>query len=398
MARGKGEWCFSQRKDGLWTARKQFGYKPDGKKNIVAFYGKSKTIVRNKAADYEKNLSDNRSQHIKKNTVYEYVQEWIENYKKLSVKPSTYDGLEDSLNVRLKPFDIANVQMCNLSVGLCQTYINELTQSEKKYSIATIRKSYNLLNACFKHAVGVGDIEKNPMEFVNMPSPNAVQTKEKDIQYFSEEQAKIIIKEATRTCKNGVPKHRYGYTICLLLYTGMRIGECLGLRWCDVNFENNTLTIDNTILLVKNRDGKTTSKRVTIDVSPKTKKSIRQFKLSNNAIETLKRIRELNIYYNLPVAENNFIVISKSGCHASARNITRTLKAILKNCDFTNEEKKYSLHSLRHTFASILLAKGADIKAISELLGHEKTSTTYDIYAHLIANQKDEAVDLIDTL
>jgi len=400
MARGRGEWCFTQRKDGLWTARKQFGFKTDGKKNIVAFYGKTKTIVKNKAAEYEKKLNENRAESTKKITVYEYVLEWMENFKKFSVKPSTYDGMEDTLNVRLKPYDISSIQMNNLSVDLCQTYINQLTKSEKKYSMATIRKAYNLLNACFKHAVGVGDITKNPMQFVQMPSVESVQTKEKEIQYFNEEQVKEIISEATKEWRNGVPIHRYGYVICLLIFTGMRIGECLGLRWCDVDFENKQLTIDNTILLIKNRNNKDNDrkKRITVDTSPKTKKSIRTIKLSQNAIKALYSIKSMNEYYGVKTRDNDYVVVSKKGTHATARNVSRTLGDILENCSFTDKEKKYGLHSLRHTFASLLLAKGADIKSISEILGHEKTSTTYDIYAHLIADQKNTAIDLLDTI
>jgi len=103
-------------------------------------------------------------------------------------------------------------------------------------------------------------------------------------------------------------------------------------------------------------------------------------------------------YYGVKTRDNDYVVVSKKGTHATARNVSRTLGDILENCSFTDKEKKYGLHSLRHTFASLLLAKGADIKSISEILGHEKTSTTYDIYAHLIADQKNTAIDLLDTI
>ena len=84
--RGQGEWSFSKRKDGLWTARKQFGKKDNGKPNIIAFYGKNLTEVKKKAKDYEAGLACNRSQTICKDTVYSYVKRYITTYKIHSVK------------------------------------------------------------------------------------------------------------------------------------------------------------------------------------------------------------------------------------------------------------------------------------------------------------------------
>ena len=84
--RGQGEWSYTQRKDKLWTARKQFGKKSDGKPNIKAFYGKTITEVKRKAQEYENQLSGNRMEIIKKVTLYDYLVDWLNTYKRLSVK------------------------------------------------------------------------------------------------------------------------------------------------------------------------------------------------------------------------------------------------------------------------------------------------------------------------
>lgn len=393
--RGQGEWSYTQRKDKLWTARKQFGKKSDGKPNIKAFYGKTITEVKRKAQEYENQLSGNRMEIIKKVTLYDYLVDWLNTYKRLSVKNTTYDGLEDAIEIRIKPYDIANVQLNNLSTQICQQYINDLVNSNKKYSLATITKTYNLLNNCLRHAEGVGDIPKNPMAFVNLPSEENVQTATKEVTFFTKEEVALIKQATKKKYSNGKPVYYYGEVIIFLLYTGMRIGECLGLRWKDIDFKNNTIRIDNTIAMVANRDINSTKKTMVTDTSPKTKKSARNIPMSNSAKNALLNFKK---QITSEITPESYVVVTQTGQLANARNIRRTFDSVLKECCITpkSSNQTYGLHSLRHTFVSMLLAKGVDIKIISELVGHEKVSTTYDIYAHLIPEQKHQSVNLLD--
>lgn len=393
--RGQGEWSYTQRKDKLWTARKQFGKKSDGKPNIKAFYGKTITEVKRKAQEYENQLSGNRMEIIKKVTLYDYLVDWLNTYKRLSVKNTTYDGLEDAIEIRIKPYDIANVQLNNLSTQICQQYINDLVNSNKKYSLATITKTYNLLNNCLRHAEGIGDIPKNPMTFVNLPSEENVQTATKEVTFFTKEEVALIKQATKKKYSNGKPVYYYGEVIIFLLYTGMRIGECLGLRWKDIDFKNNTIRIDNTIAMVANRDINSTKKTMVTDTSPKTKKSARNIPMSNSAKNALLNFKK---QITSEITPESYVVVTQTGQLANARNIRRTFDSVLKECNITpkSSNQTYGLYSLRHTFVSMLLAKGVDIKIISELVGHEKVSTTYDIYAHLIPEQKHLSVILLD--
>lgn len=395
--RGQGEWSFTQRKDKLWTARKQFGRKADGKPNIKAFYGKTITEVKRKASEYENQLAGNISNVAKKETLYQYLVNWLKTYKSRSVKSTTYDGLEDAIEVRIKPYDIANIQLANLSSQLCQQYINELVDSKKKYSLATITKTYNLLNNCLNYAEGVGDINKNPMTYVKLPSADKVQTPVKKAMFFTTEEVKMICIQAKKTYSNNKPIYYYGDIIILLIYTGMRIGECLGLKWEDVDFEDNTIRIDNTIAVVSNRNVNSDKKTITTDTSPKTKKSVRIIPIPNKAVEALRNFQKL---CPQPIMPQSYIVVSQNGNLSNARNIRRTLDSILEGCGLKEKgvNNGYGLHSLRHTFVSMLLAKGVDIKVVSELVGHEKVSTTYNIYAHLIPEQKKLGIQLLDEL
>ena len=391
--RGQGEWSFSQRKDGLWTARKQFGKKDNGKPNIIAFYGRNMTDVKKKAKEYEAGLACNRGQVIAKDTVYSYVKRYITTYKIHSVKQTTYDVIEDTCEIRLKPFAFAMIPLNNVTTEKCQEYINELTSCDKKYSLATITKAYNLVNSCFNYAVGIGDMQRNPMEYVKLPSEDKVQTKTKDITIFDFEQVEKIYKECQKTFKNGIPVYQYADLIVLMLYSGIRIGECIGLTWEDVDLEHNEIYINNTVAVVKSRDENSATKYTITNTSTKTKKSNRTVQLSKRAKEALLKIKSRN-KSTMPA---DFVSTSRTGRIANVRNVSRCLNAILRNAGIENPEN-YSPHSLRHTFVSMLLAKGVDIKIISELIGHEKVSTTYNIYAHLMPNQKEEAIKALDKL
>lgn len=397
--RGQGEWSYTQRKDGLWTARKQFGKKENGKANIKAFYGKNISEVKNKAKQYEFQISGGiREDIVNRMTIYDYVSNWLKTFKYNSVKNTTYDGLEYALEVRVKPYAIANVQLKNLSTEICQQYINELTNSDKKYTLATITKTYNMLNQCLTHAENVGDIQRNPMRYAKLPSSDKVQAKTKEIAILVPDEIKKVVAKAKECFKNDVPKYYYGDVIILMLFTGMRIGECLGLRWSDIDLINNTIKIDNTISTVINRDSDAdgsseNKKRKTkmIDTSPKTKKSNRTIPINNTAREAILSIRNRT---RTEMSPNSYVVVTKTGKLCNARNISRTFDAILTACGI--DKNLYSPHSLRHTFVSMLLNKGVDMKIISELVGHEKVSTTYNIYAHLMPEQKENSVKLLD--
>lgn len=390
--RGRGEWSFTQRKDGLWTSRKQFGKRENGKPNIIAFYGKTITEVRNKAKEYEEKLMTHQPTDLCKITLKDYIRQWLYTVKVNSVKDTTFDSLESSLK-RIEAHPIANIQICNLSSRICQEFINDITTSDKKYSMATIVKTYNTLNAALRYASNNDEIRKNPMDLVTLPSSDKVQTKEKVIEFFTPAEVKELKKECLRAFSNGKPVYGLGDVIILLTYTGMRIGECLGLCWADYDPEKKQLTIDNTIAVVKERSEGAVRKTKISNTSAKTDKSKRIIPLSQTAVDALTRIKERSKY----TASTDYIVCTRNGCVGNARNVRRCLASVLEKCDFKNgTHDTRGLHCLRHTFVSMLLDKGVNIKIISELVGHRKVSTTYNIYAHLIQERAEESVKLLD--
>ncbi len=110
--------------------------------------------------------------------------------------------------------------------------------------------------------------------------------------------------------------------------------------------------------------------------------------------------------YGLGTGFEDNVFQSQTGNNVSYRNVQRTLDAILINIGIYDNSKEnavqiqghYTLHALRHTFATILLLNGIDIHVVSDLLGHKKVSTTYNIYIHVIGSQEGDALDKLDDI
>ena len=204
-----------------------------------------------------------------------------------------------------------------------------------------------------------------------------------------------LYKEFLKEDSNG--KKIYGinsYAIIFIMYTGLRISECISLKWEDINEELNIITISHSIIVLKDRDrkdGKT--KYITKDTKDaKTKSSNRSIPLSERAKEILNELKKINSICD----KKDYIFINKNGNLMNKRNVLRTLNKMQKNAKC--EVEKCGLHALRHSFGSYLILHGTDIKTVSELLGHADIQITLNIYIHIINMQKASAISLFDTI
>lgn len=170
----------------------------------------------------------------------------------------------------------------------------------------------------------------------------------------------------------------------------MREGEPLYLKWEDVDFEKRHIYIHGNVVEVKNREENAESSYVLIEQdTPKTDKSTRYIPLNDNAVDALENLRRL-------IKDDNRVIATRNCTILSPRKVYRTMENILKKCGITN--KKNLVHALRHTFATTLIRNGVDIKAVSEILGHEDVSTTLNTYHHVIDEQKHSAVMTLNNL
>lgn len=169
-------------------------------------------------------------------------------------------------------------------------------------------------------------------------------------------------------------------SILLALFSGLRIGEICALRWTDVDFINNTLTINKTAQRIKDIDETSNSKTKLIVDKPKTTSSIRIVPIPEILVSILKEFKQENDCYIF----SNDSLIPKD-----PRAVEKYFSNVLKKVGI----KQLNFHSLRHTFATRLREQKVDIKVISELLGHSDWKITQSIYVHASLDYKRDSVD-----
>lgn len=377
--REKGNGSISQRKDGTWTGRAFLGYKKDGKQFIKAVYGKTEAEVKKKLKALQKDIIKFSPQESVKLTMSELLDDWLYNIKQVELKPSSFDRVEITVNKLIKP-NIGYLQVQSLTMQDIQQLINVL--NNQGYSYSYIKKVYNAINAVLKIAVERDYIRKSPCTRIVLPKQS--QRRRSDIVFFSDDEVNKITASALFRYTTGRYKYKHGYAFIILLNTGMRVGELLALKWDNINFNERQIHVTETRTQIVDRTN-AEQKYTTVDQSTKTSSGNRYIPINKQTEEALLYFKSLG--YNNP-----YIMANSDKGVITYRNLHRALSNILKD----NNIDHGSIHSLRHTFATRLFKNGVDVKVISELLGHSDISITYDIYTHVIDEQKKKAINILD--
>lgn len=379
--REKGTGNIYKRDNGSWVGRLNIGVKPDGKPRIKCFSGKTEAEVKRKIREYNIGGTGIEKQKI---SVETYFLNWLKVYKKDYLKSSSYDKLENTIVHQIVPH-IGMIQLQQLTSDDIQSLLSKLKVSGYSHSI--VKKAYDCLGAVLKHALIKGDIDKNPMVLIKPPEKKSFPQKE--IRFFTEEEVALIVEECNRKYKTGKPVYVYGDAFILMLNTGIRVGELIGLEKDDWNEEEKTLQIKRNVQLVKDRDaeGNPINSCKLVYNTTKTYSGNRTIPLNQNATNALRSLCNAH-------PSSKHIVCSVNENLLPPQRIERTFYRMLNNVGLD----KTGIHSLRHTFASMLFAKNVDIKTVSQLLGHASIQITLNTYIHLIENTKHEAVAVLDDI
>ena len=174
--------------------------------------------------------------------------------------------------------------------------------------------------------------------------------------------------------------------ILITAFYGLRRSEVLGLQWDSFDFENKTITIKHTVIIT-NTDGK---RRIKGKDKTKNKSSYRTLPLLDNIRDKLLEVREKQESFKKSFGNTynknylNYVFVNAQGRIVRPDYVTQHFSILLKN----NNLRHIRFHDLRHSCASLLVAKGIPMKSVQEWLGHSSFSTTANIYAHLDSNSK----------
>lgn len=299
------------------------------------------------------------------------------------VKHSTIVRYKE-LTTRIYPV-IGHIKLCDLRVDHLNdlyTYLSADGLNKKtggKLSTKTIIEHHRLISTVLEQAFKERLVIFNVARQAELP-----RMEKKDVNYFQPEQIEAI----RNALENEQPKWKM--LVHLLLITGARRGEILGLKWDKVDFDKNRIYICNSILY--------SSDRGVYEDTPKTEKSKRFVTLPKETIDELRRYRQYQaqeFFKNgIPQSISGFVFSQIDGTAMHPDSVTDYLKKF---------SKKYNLphinaHAFRHTMASMLYFNGVDSVSISKRLGHAQVSTTANIYAHIIEEADQRNADILSDI
>ncbi len=293
----------------------------------------------------------------------EWAKEWLEYYVKPTVKTKTHLNYSTVIRVHIMPA-LGEYELEELTVPVLQSFVVELcrsgnAQTGKGLAPSTANLVISVLQRSLKVACEAGMCEKQYADRIKRP--RQMQT---NVECFSLPEQRLLEEYVLKDPKS----KRIGILICL--YTGLRIGELMALRWEDIDFSKGTLSVNATC-----RDTFKGGHSGKILDTPKTASSRRELPIPRQIIPYLRACKKAN--------KSEFVIYSPKGV-VTIRSYQKTFARVQKKLKINYK----SFHALRHTFATRALECGMDVKTLSEILGHKNPNITLNRYAHSMLEHK----------
>ena len=296
---------------------------------------------------------------------------YMREYAKNELKEVTSYNYRRDLEIHMLPV-FGNKKIKDITTPALTAFFTGMDKSSE-----TTRKLKTVMSSVFTYGVNQGYIKTNPCYgalYKKDPS------KAKKVKYLDKAQCQKLMSATSEYST-------FNTIIQFLLFTGLRIGECLALRWSDISFVDNTISINHTLSFADDK--------WFLSV-PKTQTSFRTIKLSTYSKELLLRHKREQDKLKETVGDAwvhpDIVFTSAIGNYYCRSFTNKQLKKILVD----NDLPALSVHALRHSNASLMINNGFDVKAISEHLGHCNTAITSDIYTHIFKEYKAKMAESIE--
>ena len=358
-----------------------------GERKRKSFSGTTKQEVNKKITDYIAIFNDEVIQSDESiKPLKESMQKWLEVFKFPSVERTTYDRCECTAKHQIYPA-LGDKVISDITSADIKDLLNQ--KMNEGYAYTTVKKVYVILGEYFRYLTQQEIIIKNPMNSAPMIKKSnflAAQEKENLPEYdtvtvFTQEEIELFKKEGFKCWSNGKRVYQQSAAYILMLNTGLRTGELLGLLNSDIDLENRVMHLQRGVKEITKRNGIDTEHGREVKVGKlKSTASRRDVPLNSTAIAMIEELRKESYF-----GENSPLVADENGNYTRPVNFRKRYYRILKAAGI--EQK--GLHSLRHTFATNLVngikqtdgtIKSLTPRQVADLLGHSTSQITEMYY------------------
>ena len=366
--RKNGEGTVRLRRDGRWEGRVVIGYDDKGKpktKSVLA-HTKSECVEK---LEMLKEECGRTAEKLKPDMPFgEWIDFWYKYFSSPKLRPTTQATYENRIYGHIIP-SVGKIPLSKLTQNDLQQFYAKLKRTGRKVNVELkgsgvsdrmVRSCHALCRSSLEKAVEEGLITRNPSIGCKLPPKK-------------NGEMKVLTQNEIVRLLNQAYDEGYYEMFLLELTTGMRRGEILGLKWRDINLETGELNIKRQL----------TTKGISV---PKTKSSIRTILLPPDMLELLREMKKTAKYdwiFPSPV---------KEGEPRNPTAITKRFRIMLERAHC----KHVRFHDLRHTFATMALENGMDVKTLSAMIGHVSSETTLNIYSHVTDTMRAQAAVKID--
>ncbi|MDO0972096.1 recombinase [Staphylococcus sp. HMSC063F03] len=363
-----------------WRYRISLGKNPQtGKYEYISKTGfKRKSDAKHQAEMIERQLRNGDYIAPSTSTFTQVADDWLKQYSN-EVKISTVRVREKAIYHALERFGTYPIQ--SIKKHDYQTFVDDMTAQFSKNYVDSIVASTNMI---FKYAYDMKLIKTLPTEGIKRPKKKMTVEKLEGNELRQKFLEKDELFEFLQVAKYQHAPLNSFEVFTTLAYTGMRAGELIALKWSDIDFDNNTISITKTYYNPNNN-----KKKYQI-LTPKTESSIGKISVDANVIQLLKdyKVNVQDKWKNELYVDNDFVFTDNNGYPLVIKKISQWIHSIMKQ---TNINKNISTHSFRHTHCALLIEAGVHIKEIQERLRHKDINTTMNIYAKITNSYKKDA-------
>lgn len=366
-----------KREDGRYQASVTYTDPQTGERRRHVFYGQTQREASQKAQDARGRVRGGGPVVDSTRTLTDWLAEWEHTFLAVSDRAeATKDLYTNASHWWIKP-EIGHIALDRLRAGDIARLFAAM--QARGLSGSTQRNAYAALRLALDDAVANDLLMTNPAHKIKRPRASTTESRALD-------------PDEVKAFLDGSKSLRHARAFRLLLATGLRRGELLGLHWSDVDLAARTARIRWS--LVERKGALMLSE-------PKTRNSVRTIFLSDAAVALLReqrakqneeRLRAANLWVG-----EDIVFATETGGPVDPRNLSRAMRLAVKKSALDPDRGSVGVHTLRHTYATTALLQGVPLHVVSRSLGHSSTAITSDIYGHLTAESSREAAAAVST-